>query len=337
MSMERNSFRDRREGYTDKAVVIRCVRKDQSAVTIKLYYLSNGSARLGFWIQGKEYLLPVGVILKALADTTDHEIYVSLSCCYNETYEGVKGSVGTQLVGERVKIILDEVREMSLFTRGECLQHIGNLFYAAEAFLFYRSDFSARQPRFIAKPGSAVARSLDYDLYEVQSVVPLGSSFRKPAQVELVKKIIADKNPPTQISLAVENMLKTGRLVTQSGLDLQQRAGMTVQAERLNFLRFISHFRAVHRGASFAGLRTTTVRKLLPESWGFICPVHTPDGEPCGLLNHMSSTCHAITVDWLDPREDAITMTTSNSSVKYSRQGWHRWKTPCIPLNPYHS
>lgn len=40
---------------------------------------------------------------------------------------------------------------------------------------------------------------------------------------------------------------------------------MTVQAEKLNFLRFLSHFRAVHRGASFAGLRTTSVRKLLPE------------------------------------------------------------------------
>lgn len=40
---------------------------------------------------------------------------------------------------------------------------------------------------------------------------------------------------------------------------------MTVMAERLNFLRFISHFRAVHRGSSFAGLRTTSVRKLLPE------------------------------------------------------------------------
>lgn len=101
-------------------------------------------------------------------------------------------------------------------------------------------------------------------------------------------------------------------------------------AERLNYLRFISHFRAVHRGASFAGLRTTSVRKLLPEyalalllgdyvglfslhvlplfschfmsfpvmdiyvwcrSWGFMCPVHTPDGEPCGLLNHMTSSC----------------------------------------------
>lgn len=26
-------------------------------------------------------------------------------------------------------------------------------------------------------------------------------------------------------------------------------------------------------------------------SWGFLCPVHTPDGEPCGLLNHMTCSC----------------------------------------------
>ena len=31
-----------------------------------------------------------------------------------------------------------------------------------------------------------------------------------------------DKAPAKHISLAVENMLKTGRLVTQTGLDLQQ-------------------------------------------------------------------------------------------------------------------
>ncbi|KAE8711944.1 Polynucleotide adenylyltransferase family protein [Hibiscus syriacus] len=100
-----------------------------------------------------------------------------------------------------------------------------------------------------------------------------------------------ERNSPKQISAAIENLLKTGRLITQTGLDLQQRAGFTVQAERLNYHQFISFFRSVHRGASFAGLRTTSVRKLLPESWGFLCPVHTPDGEPCGFLNHMTCTC----------------------------------------------
>lgn len=28
---------------------------------------------------------------------------------------------------------------------------------------------------------------------------------------------------------------------------------------------------------------------------GFICPVHTPDGEPCGLLNHLARECRIIT------------------------------------------
>jgi len=44
-----------------------------------------------------------------------------------------------------------------------------------------------------------------------------------------------------------------------------QRDGMTIQAERLNFHRYISHFRSVHRGSAFAKMRTTSVRKLLPE------------------------------------------------------------------------
>lgn len=35
---------------------------------------------------------------------------------------------------------------------------------------------------------------------------------------------------------------------------------------------------------------------------GFLCPVHTPDGSPCGLLNHLSHTCRLI-VNALDTRQ----------------------------------
>jgi DNA-directed RNA polymerase I subunit RPA2 len=62
--------------------------------------------------------------------------------------------------------------------------------------------------------------------------------------------------------------LATGNLVSPSGLDLQQTTGYTIVAEKLNFYRYLSHFRCIHRGAFFAELKTTTVRKLLPESWG---------------------------------------------------------------------
>jgi DNA-directed RNA polymerase I subunit RPA2 len=64
------------------------------------------------------------------------------------------------------------------------------------------------------------------------------------------------------------NFLATGNLVSPTGLDLQQASGFTIVAEKLNWYRYISHFRSVHRGAFFAELKTTTVRKLLPESWG---------------------------------------------------------------------
>ena len=37
------------------------------------------------------------------------------------------------------------------------------------------------------------------------------------------------------------------------------------------------------------------MRKLLPDQWGFLCPVHTPDGGPCGLLSHLSLKCSALT------------------------------------------
>lgn len=72
------------------------------------------------------------------------------------------------------------------------------------------------------------------------------------------------------IGAKMANFLATGNLVSPSGLDLQQASGFTIVAEKLNWHRYISHFRCIHRGAFFAELKTTTVRKLLPESWGKI-------------------------------------------------------------------
>jgi DNA-directed RNA polymerase I subunit RPA2 len=61
----------------------------------------------------------------------------------------------------------------------------------------------------------------------------------------------------------------TGNLPSNhSGLELRQTSGFSIVAEKINYLRFISHFRCVHRGQFFTQMRTTTVRKLLPETWG---------------------------------------------------------------------
>ncbi|KAL6767395.1 hypothetical protein ACKKBF_B35095 [Auxenochlorella protothecoides x Auxenochlorella symbiontica] len=116
----------------------------------------------------------------------------------------------------------------------------------------------------------------------------------------------------------VEYLLNTGNLLSKSGLDLSQATGFTVLAEKLNFHRYISHFRSVHRGAYFAELRTTTVRKLLPESWGFLCPVHTPDGSPCGLLNHLTADCRVVAREPDNPEEieRALTLVLCSLGMK---------------------
>ena len=85
--------------------------------------------------------------------------------------------------------------------------------------------------------------------------------------------------------------MATGNLKSNTGLDLMQNNGYSIIAERLNNMRFWSHLRSVHRGAYVVEMKTTTVRKLLPEVWGFLCPVHTPDGGLCGLLNHLAMGC----------------------------------------------
>ena len=90
------------------------------------------------------------------------------------------------------------------------------------------------------------------------------------------------------IGKKVAHFLSTGNIVSSTGLDLMQVSGYTIVAERLNFLRYCSHFRSVHRGQFFMEMKTTSVRKLLPDQWGFLCPVHTPDGGPCGLLSHLA-------------------------------------------------
>lgn len=107
-----------------------------------------------------------------------------------------------------------------------------------------------------------------------------------------ITKVLQRVRP--DVGAKLQYFLATGNLRSPTGLDLQQATGFTVVGEKLNFTRYISHFRSVHRGAFFAELKTTAVRKLLPEAWGFLCPVHTPDGSPCGLLNHFSHTCRLV-------------------------------------------
>ena len=93
----------------------------------------------------------------------------------------------------------------------------------------------------------------------------------------------------------VQHFLSTGNIISSTGLDLMQVSGYTIVAERLNFLRYCAHFRSIHRGQFFMEMKTTAVRKLLPDQWGYLCCIHTPDGGPCGLLSHLALKTKVMT------------------------------------------
>jgi DNA-directed RNA polymerase I subunit RPA2 len=122
-----------------------------------------------------------------------------------------------------------------------------------------------------------------------------------PAKTELIIGFISEdfmkaiKGPQWNIGNMLEKFLATGAAPPSNDVQLPQTNGLTIVVESISWSRYMSHFQAVHRGSFFQTMRTTDVRKLTPDSWGFICPIHTPDGTPCGLLNHMAKDCEVVT------------------------------------------
>lgn len=68
-----------------------------------------------------------------------------------------------------------------------------------------------------------------------------------------------------------ETFIATGNVPLNTGQGLPQTQGLTIIVENLNRLRYLAHFRSVHRGSFFQELRTTDARQLQPDAWGFIC------------------------------------------------------------------
>ena len=359
MALIRGSFVNRGKEYSKFGMQIRSVRPDQTSQTNVLHYLNDGNVTFRFSWRKNEYLVPVMMILKALVETNDREIFegiigtmdsrgvedtflsdrVELLLRIYKEYQ-VHGQAETRsYLGSKFRPVLGVPDDMSdhdvgtEFLRKIVLVHLGNvnvavsqdrdkckllLFMIRKLYALVAGDCHHDNPDAISSqeillPGFLIGMILKEKLEEwLRSIsAAIDDWFTRSEKDKEEKKLAGFNHPqfikevPTKIlGRTNENIgsllvyfLSTGNLVSPTGLDLQQTSGYTVVAEKINFYRFISHFRMVHRGSFFAQLKTTTVRKLLPESWGFLCPVHTPDGTPCGLLNHLAHKCKIVTGD----------------------------------------
>lgn len=351
MAIIRPSFENRGPAYTKYGVQIRSVRADQTSQTNVLHYLGDGNVTFRFSWRKNEYLVPVLMVLKALVETSDRQIFEGIV-----GPAGGKGLESKQFVTDRVELLLRTYKAYNMHTKAKTraflgskfrvvldmpenisdeeagtellrkivLPHLGSydvteandndkfrmlIFMVRKLYSLVEGECSVDNPdavqnQEILLPGFLYGmivkeqveewlRSIGLGLREYgrQNQWPLFTS--KEFERDFMSKVIRRTNE--NLGQKLDYFMATGNLVSPSGLDLQQVSGFTVVAEKINFYRFISHFRMVHRGSFFAQLKTTTVRKLLPESWGFLCPVHTPDGSPCGLLNHLAHKCKIAT------------------------------------------
>lgn len=338
MAIIRPSFANRGASYSQYGIQVRSVRPDQTSQTNVLHYLNDGQVTFRFSWRKNEYLIPVVMILRALYDTNDREIFDHivggdtsnsfltdrlelLLRGFKKRYPTLKNRKQTlQYLGDKFRVVFQASPDMTDLQVGEellrriVLVHLGEnnkdkfnmlLFMIRKLYSLVAGECSPDNPDAAQHQeillggflyGMIIKEKIEEYLQniklQIQTDINRGLAINFKEQ-KYMSKVLMRVNE--NIGSKLQYFLSTGNLVSQSGLDLQQVSGYTVVAEKINFYRFISHFRMVHRGSFFAQLKTTAVRKLLPESWGFFCPVHTPDGSPCGLLNHLAHKCKIST------------------------------------------
>ncbi|KAL5280678.1 POLR1B family protein [Megaselia abdita] len=342
IAVKRSTWKDRGQNFTELGILIRSVRNDEMSYNNVLHFLSNGTAKFMFSQAKFLSYLPVILMMKCLVPFTDEIIYQKLTKGYeNDQYflscvqtmmkevheEGIhtQAEAMNYLGGvfrskfpelpewashfEITKFILDQ----------RILIHLENYEdkFNLLVFMLQKLFQCAEETNKIENVDGVMMQEalVGGHLYQkyLCDRVDLWLQFVKRS---FLKRLSDPSDTATQtifnaalksaggISRALESFLATGNAPSRSGLGLMQTTGLVVMAENINRMRYMSHFRAIHRGSYFTTMRTTEARQLLPDAWGFICPVHTPDGTPCGLLNHLTVNCKVS--DYPDPKKVEI-------------------------------
>ncbi|XP_054265624.1 DNA-directed RNA polymerase I subunit RPA2 [Macrosteles quadrilineatus] len=328
IAVKRSSWKARGALFSDIGILMRCVREDHTSVNNVLHFVTDGSARLMISHRKTLYYTPIMLILRCLSSASDETIYRTIMAGYEDDLY-FKGSVlsmlrslheqnihsqdeAKQYLGKIFRIRFMELptwstdEEICDFILLHCVCiHVDDYkdkFHCLV--LMLQKLFSVVQDKSCIEGADAVMMQelllgghlylqvlkdrLQGWLFTIRSMI----LKRMNASFELTKdelNLAVKKSGLVDHSLS--NFLATGNVKSSSGLGLMQDKGLTIVAENINRMRYMSHFRAVHRGSFFQEMRTTEARQLLPDAWGFICPVHTPDGAPCGLLNHLTKHC----------------------------------------------
>lgn len=343
VAMSRESWRKRNDFFTEKGVLIRCVQEDETSSVNVLHYLTTGEAKLEFTLKRQFFFVPLIMCLKVFMDYSDQQIFTHLTrgrekdMYYTEkikimmrelqaeglfTQSMCKAYVGKSF-RHKVSDILPEWYSDEEIC--EFLFHHHVLTHLRTPAEKYNTLCLMARKLYAYIAGECKTESVD--TVSMQEVTLGGHTYLQYFKEKLMDTLVSIK-----IQLIVkarkegddwivedndmkkfgrvkafgsnfQTLIATGTLNSKTGCGLMQTTGLTVIMEHLNRMRDLSHLRAIHRGAYFVDMKTIEPRRLTGEAWGFICPVHTPDGAPCGLLNHLAENCVVVTTQPENPNQ----------------------------------
>ena len=96
----------------------------------------------------------------------------------------------------------------------------------------------------------------------------------------------------TTIENGINRALSTGDFsIKQSN---SSKVGVAQVVSRLTYISTISHLRRINTPLEKSG-ELIPPRKLHNTTWGFLCPVETPEGQSVGVVKNISYLCHITT------------------------------------------
>lgn len=361
-AIKRPSYMNKGEHFSQFATSLRSLAPDCSSVTTNVHYLTNGNMMVLIPVQRRMFFVPLPIILKSLVECSDKVIYQSITEGRNDpfvcdrvlamlkyssdtdinTSEGARNYLGAhfkRVIGAPQHFTNDRVYSLLvdrfLFPHltGKPLSAKFNLliFMTKRLLSLVKGDvipdnMDAASCHELLTPGTLWLAALSDGISDFLRGTATQIYRDENHQLEDLDKLSAIlKKYANSIENKMRYLFSSGQIRGNSTLGLSQVDGLSIIAERINYMRYLAHFRSVHRGAFFANMKTTAVRKLLPESWGFMCPVHTPDGGLCGLLTHLARNCHVVCGENTGAY-DSKKILAANGMIPYIVPG----ATPCI-------
>ncbi|CAL8096109.1 unnamed protein product [Calicophoron daubneyi] len=118
LTVSRPSFRRRGHGYTDQAVIMRCVRDDETTTVMMLHWLMNSEPTLAFVLEREQFFIPISILLRALVNKTEFEIFDDIR----------RGSGESLSLEETAMRILMRLKDEDYSSQSRALAYLGRLF-----------------------------------------------------------------------------------------------------------------------------------------------------------------------------------------------------------------